>query len=297
MLATRTPFRYLPVLAALTSCATPVNLEPSSGALGECGVDEPPPRVLTLLLTLESIRSADAPADVAEATRMQGELVRGAIRWVSRVESPRILVVRDDNHQGENANDPGNVGGAIDEADPQAQEQVRIRRMILDYAPTWCVDLVDEPADGLSPADVKGYDVVWFSNPGHRLDDARTVQTLLAFAELRGGVVMQGDDLAISGAAALTHLDGTDNGHIFCGHSTDNDLADSYRVTLSAEGAAQLGLSWREMLYGNDIDTSVPRGEGEAVLATATLNGSAPGACLTVPAIVAYPHAPAAAAN
>src|SRR3989338_305530 len=57
------------------------------------------------------------------------------------------------------------------------------------------VTRIDEPVDGIDPAAVLGYDLVWFANPGWPIDDQKTIDTLIAYFNAGNPVVFQGDDL------------------------------------------------------------------------------------------------------
>ena len=81
-------------------------------------------------------------------------------------------------------------------------------------------------------------------------------------------------------------LDFQDNGVKYCGVKTDDNEGASMVVSYD-EGDHPLidGLAGTSFLYGDDIDRTHPRGEGERVLAWATL---ADGTCdVVVPTIVA----------
>ena len=61
--------------------------------------------------------------------------------------SSKLIVVRDDHHHGEMANDVPFIRGMLIEGGHE----------------TKCME---EPKEGLRPRDIEAYDVVWFSNPG-----------------------------------------------------------------------------------------------------------------------------------
>lgn len=117
------------------------------------------------------------------------------------------------------------------------------------------VELIDEPATGLAWSDLRMKDgklphVVWLSNPGHKIDDEVTIDSLLRFAQRGGGVVVQGDDAA-QGTARLTGLDlraawAESNGHVYCGQNYDNGLG---RFPLSSRA-----LSVSDLVYTDDLD-------------------------------------------
>ncbi|MEZ4256353.1 MAG: VWA domain-containing protein [Polyangiales bacterium] len=228
-----------------------------------CGVREPS-RVVTILL---SMSNPGIPREVA------GKLAAQALEWASPVDHPRVLVVRDDNHHDEFAEDPLYVRDVLAE---------------LGYD----VDFVDEPASGLTAKMLKGYDAVWFSNPGYPMDSESSKLVLLDFSASGGGVVMQGDDMAQSWGLSfdvepLTHLTYVDNGTSYCGVNIDNNRGQSYLVEIAGEGHPVVaGLTGVTFEYGDDIDASMPRGEGVDVLAWATVSGLAD--CEPKPVIVAF---------
>jgi Mg-chelatase subunit ChlD len=229
----------------------------------------PKGKIATLLLALER-------AEVDAATRQR--LVANTVRYVSPVGAPRVAVVRDDFHHGEHPTDTANVRSLL-------------------VAAGFAAELVDEPANGLSPSVLEGYDVVWFSNPGYPMDDAGSFQVLQDFSADGGGVVLQGDDMGYAHGLAfslspLTQLRFVDNGVSYCGINIDNGLSGRYRVTL--EGGAHPLLSGLERLsftYGDDIDTTVFDGAAGEVLAWATAD-KAKGKCTPKPVITVLDPAP-----
>ena len=159
-----------------------------------------------------------------------------------------------------------------------------------------------------------GFNVVWFSNPGHAINDAQTVQTLMSFVfDQRNGLVLQGDDM--TRASDLPSMDmleplnrlenrANNNGTEVCGVYIDNNLGGDYTVKVNgASHPVIAGLEGKTFLYGDDIDTSHAITDPKAeVLAWATVASSYciidppsdPEPCKeTVPVIVAYdPWAP-----
>ena len=78
-------------------------------------------------------------------------------------------------------------------------------------------------------------------------------------------------DLSLS---PLTYLENIDNGTQFCGVGIDNNNGGKYRVTFTDTDHPVIeGLHGQSFTYGDDIDRSVPLGQGEEVLAWATLDG------------------------
>lgn len=210
-----------------------------------CPVVAPAPsRVATILLTL---------GDPGIPPTVGAQLVRQTALWVVPKANPRILVIRDDNHHGEDVSDSEVV-----------------RDMLI--ASGFQTDLIDEPDGGLTPGAFVGYDVIWFSNPGYPMDDQATFNSLLSASQSGKGVVLQGDDLTWSwgqsfSMAPLTHLNHKDNGTNACGTSVDNRKGGKYVVRIdSGANPIGAGLEGIEFNYGNDIDRSVARNEGETVV-------------------------------
>lgn len=190
-----------------------------------------------------------------------GRLATNAVNWVAPKASPSVLIVLDDGHHGEYVGDAAYV-----------------RDLLAEHG--FAATLVDERAGGLLPEDVAGYDVVWFCNPGYPWDDVRSVDTLVAFREAGGGVVVQGDDITWSmgngfDVSRLTHLTFQDNGTSTCGVQTDNNAGASFLVQLGAGHPVLEGLENASFSYGDDIDQSVPANTGEQIVGTASLpNGT-----------------------
>ncbi len=224
-----------------------------------------PGRHAVILLTFSNPRT---PGDVAHT------LIETTVEYVAQVTDPRVLVVLDDNHQGEYTHDADFIAGKIDE---------------LGYA----VEVIDEPSDGITESHVEGYDVVWFLNPGHPIDDRASLETLSAFREAGGGFVLSGDDVTLNyqnqaDTSAFTFVEHISNGTTTCGYPTDNNTGNSYRVTFEEDTGHLLGagLEGLSFLYGDDIDHSRPVGDGERVLAWAVLDDDA--SCeVRVPVVIA----------
>lgn len=197
-------------------------------------------------------------------------LASNAIDWVSPVNSPRVLVVPDDNNQGEYEEDAAFVHINLLQAGYRAE-------------------LIDEPLDGLSPDDLDQVDVVWFSNPGHHIDDEITIDSLLKFVERGGGLVLQGDDMSWrEEATPLTHLEHVNNGTRYCGQKTDNNLSANYYVDVVNQPHPVIaGLEGITFRYGDDIDTSIPIQEGEVVLAWTSKVDICNNVCDPKPVIIA----------
>jgi hypothetical protein len=244
--------------------------------LQEIHVECPPaPRtgnVATVLLTLSN---PGIERSVAQT------LATNTVAWVSPVESPQVLVVKDENHHGEFAQDAEYVHEILTEAGVTA-------------------DFIDEPAGGLELADVDGYDVIWLSNPGYPFNDRRSLYTLADFAAAGGGYVLQSDDgtwlfndsaFSMSSFTGLVH---GANGTSFCGQHIDNNASSyRYQVTFNDDThPAIAGLEATTFYYGDDIDTSAPAGLGETVLAWAEgVNANGAAICETRVPVISV-HAP-----
>lgn len=240
-------------LGLCASLTFPIHVSLSSDAdqngIGDECEERKSSRIVTILLTMSNPRIGNDLIPL--------ELATGSVDWVSPTENPSILVVRDDNNHGEYATDP-----------------VVVQEWLLDAG--YSADFLDEPLAGLSSADLEGYDVVWFSNPGHPVDDQPTFVALSQFLEDGGGVVLQGDDMTQGegfSMAPLTHLQFSSNGTRFCGENTDNNAGRNYQVRVEENGHPVIDgyLEGKTFLYGDDIDTSTPLENGEVVLAWATL--------------------------
>lgn len=229
-------------------------VSPSSGtrtfdAHVPCPTEGPEGRTAAVLLTLND---PGIPRSTAAT------LVANLLSWVWTAPSPEVLLVRDDNHHDEDLDDVPYVMDLLTEAGAE-------------------VSYLAEPSQGLSPWDVAGYDVVWFTNPGWPMDDVASFDTLRHAVSHGKGVVMQGDDMSWSMGRSfpttdLVHLEHHSNGTQTCGRHTDNRQGDRYAVTFTDDDHPVLaGLADVEVLYGNDIDHSSPVDDGSQVLAWAEL--------------------------
>ncbi len=229
----------------------------------DCPVD-PTGNLAVMLLTMTNPHMTPGVSET---------LATNTVGWVTPVEDPAVLVVLDDNHHNEFRDDAAWVATVLADAG-------------------WQVDYLEEGEGGIDADDIDGYDVVWYSNPGYPPDDQGAIDALGAFAAAGGGVVIQGDDMAWSwghgfSMAESTHLDFVGNGTSYCGAPTNNNVGEDYDVTFGNDDHPMLaGLQGLSTLYGDDIDTTVARGEGEAVLATATLAGHPE--CGDVPVVVSW---------
>lgn len=212
--------------------------------LAHVACDEAPAgRVATVLLDL-----AEVPAPVA------APLAVNAARWVG-AGGTRVLVLRDDQ-----ALDPSGAAGVVH----------ALRGAGFD------VTLRQEPVHGVTLADLEPYDTVWLSAGGQPVDDDPTIVALEAFSAEGGGVILEGDDASRTWTrdlplAPLTRLDFDDNGNTFCGAWTDAGGTDPWHVRFSGDHPLLTGLDGKSFDYADDIDVTLPRGEGEVVLASASL--------------------------
>jgi hypothetical protein len=226
-------------------------------------------RSVVILLTLN-----DNPGlAMAHARTLIGNTVLWATESVA--EAPALLVVLDDNHRGEDSRDGEFV-----------HAQLRELGMNADYMP--------EPRGGLTLDLLEGYDLVWFVNPSYELDDADTHTTLLRHRQQGGAVVLQGNDVARFRGnprfmEPLTYLSWQGNGTIACGALIDGYIADRYTVemlpTPTEFHPIMVGLRGVSFEYGNDIDSTLPLGKGERVLAWAS--HEMPGCAVRIPVVVA----------
>ncbi|MBN2798707.1 MAG: VWA domain-containing protein [Deltaproteobacteria bacterium] len=227
--------------------------------------EEPSGRIATFLMTF-----SDPGITQDQAATMAG----AALDWVSPSPEPAVLVVLDDDHHGESADDAAYIATLLRQGDNRR------------------VDLVDEPAEGIRAADLEPYDAVWFSNPGYPIDDLGSMLSLEAFLAAGGGVVLQGDDASWSWGQSfpmhpLTHLDFADNGTSTCGVHTDNQQGGALQIAFAElDHPIAVAMAGEVLSYGDDMDHTTPRGEGEQVLAWASLRDAPE--CAAFPAVVSY---------
>jgi hypothetical protein len=217
-------------------------------------------RTATILMALGDHRSIEGPNSTQRADRF----IRQSVSWASPLTAkPQtdILHVTDDNNQGEQL--------------PQARQNVG-QVLASNFA---SVDVIDEPAGGLRAADVQGYDLVWFSNPGWPMDDERSFDVLQDFSQSGGGLILEGDDMGrnsqgLAGSRDLEFFHGLeylDNGLSTCGDITNNYSGNTYGVTFTQEPiSTNDGLRGQSFQYDNDIDHVRRTISGERVLARAT---------------------------
>lgn len=213
------------------------------------------PAVTTILLAL-----GDEKNNLLVGNPVSNQyLAESVIRFSSPVTNPKLLIVRAKNTQGE---------------DPE--DTIYIQNLLSRYQ----ADIIDEPATGLDPSDVAGYDLIWFNNPGYPFSLQKSYDTLLAFG---GGVVLQGDDLSRSDTFSLTPLTGLtyiDNGtSVTCAgraYPHDNNGGEQYHVTLNQAKIQGIDASSIGFRYGNDIDNTSIADPSLEVLAVAK---GGPAAC------------------
>ena len=228
-------------------------------------VGEPIGRVLTILLTLN---------DMWMDQNVANQLLVNSVEWVTPfgMTDPKVLIIRDDEHSGEHPEDSENSLNWL-------------------LAAGYDATLIDEPGDGIVPADLTGYAVAMLSNPGHSPDDESTLEALYDFSTQGYGIIFQGDDMThFDGGGfdmeSLTRLHYIDNGTEYHGYDIDNDDGDLYEVELANFSHPVLdGIQGTIFLYGDDIDTSEPSNLDEVVLAYATVQGTN---LPTKPAIAGY---------
>ena len=197
-------------------------------------------------------------------------LAQNSVKYASPVSQPKILVVKDYNNNNESQYDTQYIATVL----------------LSNYNN---VTVLNETSVGLGAADLEGYDLIWFNNPGHQMGSQRTMQSLLAF---KGGVILSGDDLTQGkgfNMEALTGLKFIDNGtSISCNgqnHYYDNNGGEQYQVEISTQFLPGIDESLRLFQYGNDIDNSAIANAGSKLEVLA----SAKGACgASRPVIVRY---------
>jgi hypothetical protein len=209
----------------------------------------PQGNVVTILMTLSDTW---IPPQTAE------QLIYNSVQFVSSVENPRVLVVRDDNHNGEDMTDPENI---------QAWLQSR----------GLSVDFMEEPSGGLTLAELSGYHVVLLSNPGYPPDDVASIESLWNFSTQGYGIIFQGDDMTRINTplmTELTRLENIDNGTSYFGVNIDNNTGSTYEVTLIEGTVLTTDIESFTFSYGNDIDTTEPTVVGMSVAADCTVSNT-----------------------
>jgi hypothetical protein len=173
--------------------------------------------------------------------------------------SAKVLMVLDDFHHNEDLDDFYNI---------------------YDNLVALGVDVtkIDEPIDGLTWNQVKDYELLWFTNPGHPMDDIGSLDVIKQFYESGRPVVMQGDD--------LTRARGFDTKELedFIGLKYLNNGKDKDYLVMFNNAIHPLlkHLAGRSIIYKNDdIDSTAVVSDEIEILARAELinqssyNGSA----------------------
>ena len=230
-----------------TTCGSEANPCPLDPLVDSAGVE-------TILLTL-----GDQVGNELIVNGVSSQyLAETAVRYASPVKEPKILVVKDRNHNGESVYDTEYIAETL----------------LGRYDATYLF----EPESGLTAAHLAGYDLVWFNNPGYPMGKIATRDALIAF---KGGVVLSGDDMSRGDGFTLTPLTGlvfVDNGTtVTCGGTSyvhDDNEGHQYRVTLDGSKFPGLSGSNLKFSYGNDIDNNTATSSVE-VLAWA-VGGPAP---------------------
>lgn len=194
------------------------------------------PAVTTILLALGDEKNSKLVGNPVS----NQFLAESVIRFSSPEKDPKILIVKAINHHGESPEDT-----------------IYIQKLLSRYRTT----MINEPTAGLTAAAVRGYDLIWFNNPGWPFSSKVSYDTLMGFA---GGVVLQGDDLSQAEGFSLTPLTGLtfiDNGtSVRCGgkdYPHDDNNGEQYRVSLDPAFIQGLDASAVSFRYGNDIDNTV----------------------------------------
>ncbi|MEC7985306.1 MAG: hypothetical protein VX278_09085 [Myxococcota bacterium] len=232
-------------------------IEPSSEETEE-GFDptlELPPfaspigNVVTILMTL---------SDTWIPQETASQLIYNSVNFVSPVVTPSVLIVRDDNHNGEDVTDCENI-------------QSWLQNEGLN------VDLIEEPSNGITADQLLGYHVVIFSNPGFPPDDVSSIQVLKTFSMQGFGVIFQGDDMTRLNDPVmeeLTRLRNIDNGTSYHGVNIDNNSGSTYEVQMVSGTVLTTDIGDITFEYGNDIDTAEATVAGMSTAAYCTVSNS-----------------------
>lgn len=184
-----------------------------------------------------------ALSDPSLSPDFASNLIKNTANWVAAGRSKKVLVVLDDNHHFEAPNEVSLLESTLREAG-------------------YTVESITEPRYGLTSDQVKGFDTIWFTNPGYPIDDWHTLKLLRRHVGMGKGLIMSGDDLSRANAfgfdpARLTRVRYAGNGHRSCGLPTDNGSSPGYRLQ---EGnfshPITQGLDFTSVEYRNDIDHS-----------------------------------------
>ena len=191
------------------------------------------PAVSTILLTLGDQSNSSLVINGASSQLIAETIIRTS----SPVNNPKILAVLDKDNGGEDLEDIDYIMNSL------------LKRY----------DVSVIHAEDLTAAKAEGYDVLWYNNPGHPMSSKSYLQILLAF---KGGVILQGDDLARGNEngkdfdiSELTGLKLIDNGSsVICdgkAYAHDNNSANQYQVSINpskiaGENAAALSFFLRK---------------------------------------------------
>jgi len=225
------------------SLETDVGYDPESVLVGGVG------NVVTILMALSD-------QWIPEETARQ--LIINSVDFATDVPDPSVLVIRDDNTNGEDEQDPINISSWLQSVG-------------------YSVTFMQEPTNGISASDLTGFHVVIFSNPGYPPDDNSTIDALYDFSNQGYGVILQGDDMTQTDnpkMEAMTKLVGVDNGGSYNGVNIDNNNGAAYSVRLVPYNVLNTDISLVEFPYGNDIDTTELSSTGVYVAAWATVEGT-----------------------
>ncbi len=224
-------------------------LETDVGYNPDMGLSSSLGNVVTILMALSD---QWIPEDTAK------QLLINSVDFATEVPSPNVLVIRDDNTNGEDEDDPLNITQWLQDAG-------------------YTVTFMQEPTNGISQSDLAGFHVVIFSNPGHPPDDDSTIDALYSFSRQGYGVILQGDDMTRTSnpnMEAMTRLIGVDNGGSYYGVNIDNNNGDAYSVRLVPYNVLNTNITLTDFPYGNDIDTTTLASSSIYVAAWATVDGS-----------------------
>lgn len=222
---------------------TDVGYDPESVLVGGVG------NVVTILMALSD---QWIPEDTAR------QLIINSVDFATDVPDPAVLVIRDDNTNGEDEQDPINISSWLQSVG-------------------FSVTFMQEPTNGISASDLTGFHVVIFSNPGYPPDDNSTIDALYDFSNQGYGVILQGDDMTQTdnpNMEAMTKLIPLDNGGSYYGVNIDNNNGAAYSVRLVPYNVLNTDISLVEFPYGNDIDTTELSSTGVYVAAWATVEGT-----------------------
>lgn len=250
----------LTTIVAFQNCS---NVEFTDAPLGKLGVCEGvsceltpltgKPAVTTILLAIGD--EADDQLVINGASSQL--LAETVVRYSTPAAKPKILVVQD---SGAGAEDP--------------EDTQYVLSLLKRYDDEDNVKFMIEPAAGLSDADVAGFDLIWFNNPGAPFGTQAARDVLLRFA---GGIVIQGDDLSRGSGFNVEELTGlkyVDNGtQVTCGgvrHNIDNNSGGKFNVTMDPTKIPGADSSTISFKYGNDIDMTLLIRPDLEVLAWAT---------------------------